>query len=570
MGSFDSEHQARLKAVNHDEDQVRVRQFLADSNAARGTLLQHNKANLQLLSPAFAAGIARHLFRRWLAKTWWLHTPDDSFTVKLALIVQEQNFGRKDPLFVAGTTASALFVLRGGVVLRITPAGYQAELGQRSEKGSVTSHLMFGQEGLLRGHPRYMDSSYSSVLDVITHMHIAYTLSHFTIHSTQMQEGLLRGHPRYMDSSYSSVLDVITHMHIAYTLSESLLRGHPRYTYNAYAAVHVLKYTLWKHGSTQVLTLHSIVRSAQTQESLLRGHPRYTYSAYAACRHVAVWRIDRADLNRLLNQYPCMRALRSRHPLRQPSRQRSAFGVQPPSPVPEGNEAFTYSTDNGASAVAAITAEEAAAIRAAMPTGNIVHGESTAVFAAVVVAATAAAAPQPCSPTAAAAAGTACAPVPYYKSSMRRATAPALALPPDGVSYRGGGAPLAAGGFDDRPAAAAAAAAHEPLRPRGAAADGAPAAAAATPAVTVGAGIDHSASTVPISPAAGCGSDGEIALRPADSPAAAAAAARSRSTDLDRLSERFTALSDAVVAVASAVDTLRGELRALTAGRAPP
>ncbi|KAG5184651.1 hypothetical protein JKP88DRAFT_314314 [Tribonema minus] len=195
MAKKERERRARLTAVNElmadvklpPQMQVQVRRFMADVRATRECRLQEHITEVALLSPPFAAALVRHMYRGWLPQkaallpfaaalvrhmyrgwlpqVWWLHTTDDTFVSRLAIIMKSQSFAPKEPIFKAGNSATAVFVLSTGVLVRFAHGnllqnGLQNGLQlERCEGGLRGSKFMFGRESLLKSVTTY---SYSA------------------------------------------------------------------------------------------------------------------------------------------------------------------------------------------------------------------------------------------------------------------------------------------------------------------------------------------------------------------------------------------------------------------------
>ncbi|KAG5184646.1 hypothetical protein JKP88DRAFT_277004 [Tribonema minus] len=171
--------QAKARCLPRNQ-QVLVRYFLAEVHALRPMQLPERQMEMSILSPPAAATLARHLFRSWLPQVWWLRTSDDTFIARLGLIVRSQCFAPREPIFRAGNTASAAFVLASGIVLCYT-AGNTASAAfvlasgivlrytvrgvihlEQCEEGVGESCFMFGQESLLRSVTIYSYSAFAA------------------------------------------------------------------------------------------------------------------------------------------------------------------------------------------------------------------------------------------------------------------------------------------------------------------------------------------------------------------------------------------------------------------------
>eukprot|EP00611_Tribonema_gayanum_P005443 TRINITY_DN1467_c0_g2_i1.p1 TRINITY_DN1467_c0_g2~~TRINITY_DN1467_c0_g2_i1.p1 ORF type:complete len:912 (-),score=304.57 TRINITY_DN1467_c0_g2_i1:798-3449(-) len=168
MASAERERRDKLTRVNQlmsdvhlpRMQQVKVRHFMGDVHVLRDVQLPEHQQEMSLLSPPFAAALARHLFRAWLPHVWWLRTTDDSFITRMALLVKAQSFAPRDAIFRAGNSASAVYVLSSGVLLRYTLKG--ALHLEQCEDGYGESCFMFGQESLLAAASVYSYSAYAA------------------------------------------------------------------------------------------------------------------------------------------------------------------------------------------------------------------------------------------------------------------------------------------------------------------------------------------------------------------------------------------------------------------------
>eukprot|EP00612_Vaucheria_litorea_P002567 CAMPEP_0171457948 /NCGR_PEP_ID=MMETSP0945-20130129/3817_1 /TAXON_ID=109269 /ORGANISM="Vaucheria litorea, Strain CCMP2940" /LENGTH=532 /DNA_ID=CAMNT_0011983647 /DNA_START=108 /DNA_END=1703 /DNA_ORIENTATION=+ len=131
---------------------VKVRHFLADSYTRKIIQPVDYKEDLDMLSPPLVALIVRHMFRHWLPKIWWLHTTDDVFTYRLALIVQGQFYAAHDIIFKEGNAAGSLFILSSGVIVRYSENTFP---GNKKYFDIDSNDNLLGKESILKVSRKY-------------------------------------------------------------------------------------------------------------------------------------------------------------------------------------------------------------------------------------------------------------------------------------------------------------------------------------------------------------------------------------------------------------------------------